>query len=313
MDRSELLAAGIARQAELVADGSVSSRELTEACLERIEALQPKLNAFRIVLAEQARESADEADRRLAAGERAPLLGVPVAIKDGVDVAGELTTHGTLGFTTLAREDAAQVAKLRAAGAVVVGKTNLPELAICGFTETEAWGITRNPWDLDHTSGGSSGGSAAAVAAATVRTGAGRRTAKISRRGERGEQDKNGGRGMLMVRYWAAGGIALLLSAVAAAAQVYPQGYAPAPGYPAGYVPPPPQVQGFNRVIVTDAPMPPDLGRPYPYAGGAHSGVLVMPPQPGYAPPRYRVRKSVQGSARKHARHAAPDDRHQGR
>jgi len=111
---------------------------------------------------------------------------------------------------------------------------------------------------------------------------------------------------MLMVRYWAAGGIALLLSAVAAAAQVYPQGYAPAPGYPAGYVPPPPQVQGFNRVIVTDAPMPPDLGRPYPYAGGAHSGVLVMPPQPGYAPPRYRVRKSVQGSARKHARHAAP-------
>ena len=168
MDRLELLAAGIARQAELIAEGTVSSRELTEACLERIEALQPKLNPFRIVLYEQARESADDADRRIAAGERAPLLGVPVAIKDGVDVAGELTTHGTLGFTTLAREDAAQVAKLRAAGAVIVGKTNLPELAICGFTETEAWGITPNPGDLVHTSGGSSGGSAAAVAALMV-------------------------------------------------------------------------------------------------------------------------------------------------
>ena len=168
MDRQELLAAGIARQAELVADGTVSSRELTEACIERIEALQPRLNAFRVVLAEQAREAADEADRRLASGERAPLLGVPVAIKDGVDVAGELTTHGTLAFTTLAAEDAAQVAKLRAAGAIIVGKTTLPELAICGFTETEAWGITRNPWDAGHTPGGSSGGSGAAVASLMV-------------------------------------------------------------------------------------------------------------------------------------------------
>lgn len=103
---------------------------------------------------------------------------------------------------------------------------------------------------------------------------------------------------MGMVRYLAAGGIAMVLSVATAAAQVY----APAPGYPAGYVPP--QVQGYNRVIVTDAPMPPDLGRPYPYMGGAQPGVLVMPPQSAhYAPPRYRARKSV---THKHARHVAP-------
>lgn len=99
---------------------------------------------------------------------------------------------------------------------------------------------------------------------------------------------------MLMVRYLVAGGVAVVLSAATAAAQIY----APAPGYPLGYVPPPPQVQGFNRVIVTDAPMPPNLGRPYPYAGAAHPGVLVMPYQPAYAPPRHRARKA--------ARHAAP-------
>jgi len=104
---------------------------------------------------------------------------------------------------------------------------------------------------------------------------------------------------MLMVRYLMAGGLAVVLSAATAGAQ----SYAPAPGYPAGYVPPPPQVQGFNRVIVTDAPMPPDLGRPYPYAGHMQPGVLVMPSQATrnpayYAPPRHRMRKA--------ARHAAP-------
>lgn len=168
MDRLELLAAGIKRQAELLADGTISSRELTEACLERIEALEPRLNAFRVVLSERARESADVADQRLAAGERAPLLGVPVAVKDNSDVAGELSTHGTTAFTTVAASDCAHVAKLRAAGAIVIGKTTLPELAILPFTETEAWGITRNPWDPGRSTGGSSGGSGAAVAALMV-------------------------------------------------------------------------------------------------------------------------------------------------
>ncbi|MEO7198323.1 MAG: amidase [Solirubrobacterales bacterium] len=168
MDSSELLAAGIFRQAELLAAGEISSRELTEASLELIGRLEPQLNAFRIVLGERARERADDADRRLAAGERAPLLGVPVAVKDNVDVAGELTTHGTRAFTKTATQDSEHARRLREAGAVLVGKTNLPELAICGFTETEAWGITRNPWDTTRSTGGSSGGSGAAVAAAMV-------------------------------------------------------------------------------------------------------------------------------------------------
>lgn len=111
---------------------------------------------------------------------------------------------------------------------------------------------------------------------------------------------------MLKVRYWVAGGIAVVMSVTAAAAQVYGQAYAPAPGYPAGYVPPPPQVQGYNRVIITDAPMPPNLGRPYPYTGGAQPGVLVMPYQPAYAPPRHRVRKARHAVPAAHARRVHP-------
>ena len=168
MDSAEAIDAGIFRQAELIAAGEISSRELTEACLERIERLEPKINAFRVVLSERGREEADAADARRAAGESAPLLGVPIAVKDNVDVAGELTTHGTLGFTEVAREDSEHVRRLLGAGAVLIGKTNLPELAITGFTETEAWGITRNPWDLSRSTGGSSGGSGAAVAAGMV-------------------------------------------------------------------------------------------------------------------------------------------------
>ncbi len=168
MDSAELVRSGIFRQAELIAAGEVSSRELTEACLERIAKLDPRLNAFRVVTAERARERADEADRQRAAGERLPLLGVPVALKDNLDVAGELTTHGTLGFDRPATADGEHARRLREAGAVLIGKTNLPELAIWGFTETEGWGITRNPWDPSRSPGGSSGGSAAAVAAGMV-------------------------------------------------------------------------------------------------------------------------------------------------
>ena len=168
MDAAELVRAGISRQAELIASGEVSSRELTEACLARISLLEPRLNAFRVVLAERARERADEADRRRAEGERAPLLGVPVAVKDNLDVAGEVTMHGTLGYDEPAAADGEHARRLREAGAVLIGKTNLPELAIVGFTETEAWGITRNPWDPSRSPGGSLGGSGAAVAAGMV-------------------------------------------------------------------------------------------------------------------------------------------------
>lgn len=168
MNATELAFAGIARQAQLIRDRTVSSRELTELYLERIERLDPSLNAFRVVMAEPALAEADRADSRRGSGEELPLLGVPIAIKDGVDVRGEITTHGTACFDRPEPEDADMVRRLRDAGAVILGKTKLPELAIHGFTESKTWGATRNPWSGDRTPGGSSGGSAAAVAAGLI-------------------------------------------------------------------------------------------------------------------------------------------------
>jgi amidase len=164
----ELAFAGAARQAELVRAGAVSPTELVHLALDRIERLEPQLNAFRIVLAERALAEAEQAEARLRAGEERPLLGVPVAIKDGQELAGEITTHGTDAFPEPARQDTEMIRRLRVAGAIVVGKTNLPELAIHGFTESATWGATRNPWDPTRSPGGSSGGSAAAVAAGMV-------------------------------------------------------------------------------------------------------------------------------------------------
>jgi amidase len=161
----DLAFAGIASQAELVRQGSASSRELVELYLARIERIDPQLNSYRVVMAERALAEADQADSRRSGGDSRPLLGVPVAIKDNVDVAGELTGNGTGCATKRATEDAELVRRLRAAGCVLIGKTNLPELAIMGTTEGPAFGVTRNPWDTDRTPGGSSGGSAAAVAA----------------------------------------------------------------------------------------------------------------------------------------------------
>jgi amidase len=159
---------GLVGQAGALVEGEVSSRELVERSLERIEATQPTLNAFRVVCAEQALAEADAADRRLAAGERAPLLGVPVAIKDDVDFAGHATPFGCAGEHPLAERDAEPVRRLREAGAIVVGKTNAPEVGQWHFSETEVFGATRNPWHQEHTPGGSSGGAAAAVAAGIV-------------------------------------------------------------------------------------------------------------------------------------------------
>ena len=164
----EIAFAGAARQAEMVRAGEVSPGELVRLCLDRIARLDPQLNSFRAVFAEKALLEADQAEARLKAGEERPLLGVPVAIKDCVDVAGDLTTYGTDGFDQPAKADSEIVRRLREAGAILVGKTLLPELAICGFTETATWGVTRNPWDPQRTPGGSSGGSAAAVAAGLV-------------------------------------------------------------------------------------------------------------------------------------------------
>jgi amidase len=159
----------LTEQARLVREGAVTSRALVEQSLERIEQLDPRINAFRCVLEDGARADADTAQARVGAGEQAPLLGVPVAVKDNVDMAGELTTHGSGAVERRATEDSEVVKRLRAAGAVIVGKTNLPELAMWGhFTASQTHGVTRNPWNADRSTGGSSGGSAAAVAAGMV-------------------------------------------------------------------------------------------------------------------------------------------------
>ncbi len=160
--------AGVAAQADLVRRGKVSSRELTQLSLDRIAQHDPVLNAFRIVFAERALTEADQADARRKAKDKRPLLGVPIAIKDDMDVKGEVTAKGSIAHGGPAREDAEVVRRLREDGAVIVGKTNVPELMAMAFTETLWYGATRNPWDLDRTPGGSSGGSAAAVAAGLV-------------------------------------------------------------------------------------------------------------------------------------------------
>jgi amidase len=159
---------GVAGQAELVRRGDVSSRELVEAALARIERLDGELNAFGAVYPESALAEADRADERRSRGERAPLLGVPVAVKDEIDLAGEITSRGTGAVKARAAADAEVVRRLREAGAIVIGKTTMPEVGLWPFTESITWGVTRNPWDPDHTPGGSSGGSAAAVAAGLV-------------------------------------------------------------------------------------------------------------------------------------------------
>ncbi|MEA2382558.1 MAG: amidase [Solirubrobacteraceae bacterium] len=166
MDATDLAYAGAARQAQLIAAGEVSAREVVEGALRRIERLDPRLNAFRVVLGERALAEADQADARRRAGEARPLLGVPVAIKDDTDVAGVPTARGTAASDLTPRDrDAEVVRRLRAAGAIVVGKTNVPELMMWPFTESVSYGAARNPWSLAHTPGGSSGGSGAAVAA----------------------------------------------------------------------------------------------------------------------------------------------------
>jgi amidase len=116
-------------------------------------------------MGERALAEAAQADARRRGDDERPLLGVPVAIKDNIDIAGETTTHGTSAYGAPATEDAEIVKRLRAAGAVIIGKTLLPELAIYPWTESATFGSTRNPWDTTATTGGSSGGSAAAVAA----------------------------------------------------------------------------------------------------------------------------------------------------
>ncbi len=146
--------------------GAISAVALTQAHLERIRALDPRVRAYLTVTEERALQAAEEADRRLAAGDDAPLLGLPLAIKDVLTTEGVPTTAGSRileGFVPPYTATAVQ--RLLAAGAVMLGKTNTDEFAMGSSTENSAYFVTHNPWDLERVPGGSSGGSAAAVAA----------------------------------------------------------------------------------------------------------------------------------------------------
>lgn len=158
----------IARQ---VRNKEVSAREVTAAALDRIAAVNPTVNAFVAVDGDRALDQAAALDQVVAAGgDPGPLAGVPIGVKDAEDAAGYRTTHGSAlrEAAPAATSDSPLVARLRAAGCVVIGKTNLPEFAWSASTTNDLFGPTRNPWNTDHTAGGSSGGSAAAVAAGMV-------------------------------------------------------------------------------------------------------------------------------------------------
>jgi aspartyl-tRNA(Asn)/glutamyl-tRNA(Gln) amidotransferase subunit A len=150
----------------LVRAGKLSPVEIADAVLSRIEALNPILNAFCVVAADQARAAAREAEIAVAKGEPlGPLHGVPVSIKDVLSTRGLTTTGGSRLFADrVPDEDAIAVARLRAAGAVVLGKTNTSEFGHKAVTDNPLFGVTRNPWNPALTPGGSSGGAAAAVA-----------------------------------------------------------------------------------------------------------------------------------------------------
>jgi amidase len=162
---TELLRRPAVQLAASVRAGEISPRELVDASLDAIERLNPRINAFTFVDPDGARAAADAIEP----GDPRPFAGVPIAIKDNRAVAGMPITMGSdLWVDVVSRVDAFCVARLRAAGFVIVGKTNMPENGILPTTEPRRFGPTANPWALDHTPGGSSGGSAAAVAAGMV-------------------------------------------------------------------------------------------------------------------------------------------------
>jgi Asp-tRNA(Asn)/Glu-tRNA(Gln) amidotransferase A subunit family amidase len=161
---SELSSLSVAQQRELLASKQVTSRELVDGALARIEQVQPELNCFVEVWADEARERAQSVDTS-AGG----LAGIPIAIKDTSSWIGHRSTSGSRIFEhNVARHTDAVVQKLLDAGAIIVGSTNTPEFAHAGITDNLLWGATRNPHNHDRTTGGSSGGSAAAVASGCV-------------------------------------------------------------------------------------------------------------------------------------------------
>ena len=167
MSDTDLLFTPAAKAAALIRDRKLSPVEYVDVVLKAIDRAQPKLNCFRVVMAEEARRDAKKAEEAVTRGEKlGPLHGIPVSIKDLVDVKGVHTRHGSAIFEdNVAQADDVLVQRLRAAGAIIVGKATTPEFGVKGLTDGPSFGITRNPWNLERTPGGSSGGGAAAVAA----------------------------------------------------------------------------------------------------------------------------------------------------
>jgi amidase len=167
MDLATLPAVALAR---MLRAKELSAAELLAACLDRIERLNPALNAVVTLAPEQARAAAETADKAAARGEfRGPLHGLPIAIKDLADTAGIRTTCGSpIMADNVPATDSAYVASIKRAGAIVIGKTNTPEFGAGSQTFNPVFGVTRNPYDTARTPGGSSGGAAAAVAARLV-------------------------------------------------------------------------------------------------------------------------------------------------
>ena len=163
----ELLSASATGLAAAIRDKHVSSAEMIRACLDRIDAVNPQLNAVVHLCRERALTEAQERDRAVASGESlGPLHGVPMTIKDTFDTAGVQTTYATLGRADhVPTTDATAVARVRAAGAVLIGKTNTPELTLSYDTDNLVHGRTHNPYDLTRAPGGSSGGAVAILAA----------------------------------------------------------------------------------------------------------------------------------------------------
>jgi aspartyl-tRNA(Asn)/glutamyl-tRNA(Gln) amidotransferase subunit A len=156
--------------AKLIQAKELSPTQLMAATLERIDAVNPQLNAFVALRPDEAMAEARAVEKRLAEGKTlGPLAGIPIGVKDLEDVQGMATTFGSIPYAqNLAKQDSVQVSRLKAAGAIVVGKTNTPEFGFTGFTKNRLFGVTKNPWDTTRTPGGSSGGSAAAVASGMV-------------------------------------------------------------------------------------------------------------------------------------------------
>ena len=163
----ELIYSSAKSIAAAIREKQVSCKEVLEAHLRRIDEVNPKLNAVVQLALDRAQVEAEEADSALARGEiKGPLHGVPMTIKDSLDTEGVVSTGGTQGRAGFVpREDATVVARMRAAGAILIGKTNTPELTLAGETNNLVYGRTNNPYDLSKTTGGSSGGAGAIIAA----------------------------------------------------------------------------------------------------------------------------------------------------